>query len=815
MGCQQSRPRVPAEDQEDVKRSNNNAVELAMPDKTSGSIIDPDLSDDRLPPVAPDTETHPAVRVKEAEDTPEASDEATSKPNKEEEAATADQSQFLDPKLNSRALLGVSAAYLRGLEAALREEFGDEYENLTTTEVCVRYVMPRTKARACAMIDVLLEDPALEADVAPATVFVSHAWKYKFHMTLGTILHHETMDAPGAFYWLDLIPNNQHQACNYPYAWWSNTFQTNIATIGRVLLIMSPWNDPIPMTRAWCLFEMMNALNCQVQLDIRLPTAEIEGFLNALGENADEVLNMLVRVQAQKAEAFQPNDRDMIFKTIEDTLGFTKLNARIKDQLRAWCIDQARVAARDALAAAPQSDNTAKICFRVGSVLGEFGQIPDAMAHYDRAIDIVTSTLGPKHPNMISLLAHKALTLKQQGQYDAALQLFAQSLDTARAAFGDQHPSIASTHNNMALVYKEQGRLDEALAAYTQAHQQLSALLGAQHPEVANVLSNMAVIHKDRGQFATAIQLYEQAANILRATVGEQHPAVAHTYNNLAVALEATADFARALDYHRRALDIRITTLGERHEDTAASFGNMAVVHQRLGHLAEAEQAMHQALAILLEVVGDKHPAVASTLNNLALVYKDQGKQEEQLACYQKALAMQLAALGERHPAVALSRNNIANILNERGDLQGALEGYNKAIEIYTATIGELHPETGAAYGNLATVYQRLGQIEPALACVDKALGIQIATLGEQNPRTGLVAMQMSGILEACGLPERAIICIQKAQAIFQATLGPNHEYTRTAAAALAAHAPNSSPVMPTSSPNVASEAQDDNESDA
>jgi len=49
-----------------------------------------------------------------------------------------------------------------------------------------------------------------------------------------------------------------------------------IVDIGRTVLVLSPWNDPIPLTRAWCLYEMFSTLSApDVRFDIVLPDSEL------------------------------------------------------------------------------------------------------------------------------------------------------------------------------------------------------------------------------------------------------------------------------------------------------------------------------------------------------------------------------------------------------------------------------------------------------------------------------------------------------------------------------------------------------------
>lgn len=55
-----------------------------------------------------------------------------------------------------------------------------------------------------------------------------------------------------AVIWFDLFSNNQHGLDEPPpFEWWCHTFLNAIKTINRTVMIIEPWEDPTPLTRAW------------------------------------------------------------------------------------------------------------------------------------------------------------------------------------------------------------------------------------------------------------------------------------------------------------------------------------------------------------------------------------------------------------------------------------------------------------------------------------------------------------------------------------------------------------------------------------
>ena len=127
---------------------------------------------------------------------------------------------------------------------------------LTTTEVCENFLKPRTADMKCSYCQLLLDQSASGGpshSVGSATVFISHAWKYVFLDVVDCVRNHlrgHTSGRESAEYiWFDLFSNNQHDTSSVPFEWWCTTFQKAISSIGRTLLVLSPWQDPVVLTR--------------------------------------------------------------------------------------------------------------------------------------------------------------------------------------------------------------------------------------------------------------------------------------------------------------------------------------------------------------------------------------------------------------------------------------------------------------------------------------------------------------------------------------------------------------------------------------
>ena len=125
-------------------------------------------------------------------------------------------------------------------------------------------------------------------------------------------------DHPDAYFWFDLFTNNQNEVANKDFDWFCSTFRNGIVNIGQVLLVLSPWDDPKPIKRCWCLFEIFNSLEeSEVKFSINLPRAEVAELKSGIIKDAGCVIQALSDIQAEKAEAKSELDKEMIFDVIK------------------------------------------------------------------------------------------------------------------------------------------------------------------------------------------------------------------------------------------------------------------------------------------------------------------------------------------------------------------------------------------------------------------------------------------------------------------------------------------------------------------
>ena len=215
-------------------------------------------------------------------------------------------------------------------------------EGLTTTEVSDLYV--KSKTDHCKMSYCEMLEAQGHPSVGKATVFISHAWRYRFNDVVSALETH-FKDAMDTVVWFDLFSNNQHKATVLPFEWWRDTFKSAIAEFGHTVMIFAPWNDPTPLTRGWCIWELYCTLATMSRFEIAMSTADQAQFIEDVAGDPQKVVHkMLATIDARKSECWKAEDRDRIHQVIHDTVGFSNVNDMVFSLMRDWVVNTTKAA---------------------------------------------------------------------------------------------------------------------------------------------------------------------------------------------------------------------------------------------------------------------------------------------------------------------------------------------------------------------------------------------------------------------------------------------------------------------------------------
>lgn len=258
-----------------------------------------------------------------------------------------------------------SEKHQRGVSLAFLETFLGEFgigADEATYEVCNRVVREHTREHQCcyqAMLRDGVDQASGAAWAATQTVFVSHSWGCKFRRIVETIRNFERMHGGGRggrphYYYLDVLCINQHDLAELTSkgevagrrrtastdaiaAALLETLDRSIETAETVLVAIDRWDEPAPLSRIWCLFEIWRATHAlDTPVRMGFPRDEAVRFAEAVYNLEADVDTLINRnVDVHQARATVERDLQMIQMKIEDSVGLDGFNRTLRTKLMA------------------------------------------------------------------------------------------------------------------------------------------------------------------------------------------------------------------------------------------------------------------------------------------------------------------------------------------------------------------------------------------------------------------------------------------------------------------------------------------------
>ena len=251
------------------------------------------------------------------------------------------------------------------------------FEGLTTSQVKRSIVVPKTQATLLSLCAQMKQEG--DARIQPATWFVSHPWQMKFLDLVKALEAFFAHKGGVVIIWLDLFSTSQHSTFSKPPEWWQQTFISAIGRMGQMVMVMTPWDSPVCLTRAWCLIELYACRSSGSSFGVAFPPAERARFLEQITKRPGAFYDMLGKVSTEKSECSREEDRRRIFAAVRGLDGgFSGLDRSVLSTMTEWLQRQLQEEVAGALA----SGHTDVEC-RMMNALAELFR---SKGEYDRAL---------------------------------------------------------------------------------------------------------------------------------------------------------------------------------------------------------------------------------------------------------------------------------------------------------------------------------------------------------------------------------------------------------------------------------------------
>ncbi|KAI9353218.1 hypothetical protein DFJ73DRAFT_642349, partial [Zopfochytrium polystomum] len=602
----------------------------------------------------------------------------------------------------------------------------DALIGLTTADVSQRWIVPSTSSSRLSAVDHLLLHDRGDV-VCPANWFISHAWSFHFLDVVDALVGFfkvHNVDPVDAVIWFDMFSNSQHDTNERPFEWWEETFMGAVKSIQNVVMVLLPWNDPVPLKRAWCVFEVFATARTNSKFHVAMPPSVASDFFSNLVDRPPIFYEVLSKISCTRSSATLESDRKLIFEVIDRTLpdGMAALDALVRNVFGQWLLKMIKTYYDRAMTAVAELDKGATDAARsipsvtVSPTANSIGSAEAPAKSIDGS-----ESVNERSPRDVARLeaAQWSYALGRlcddQGDHRSAEPLYKFCVDTKAAILGRSHPStllaMFRQHDNLSHLGRRVEALElaqECLALRQQAGCSIQDILSSKN-SIANALLFL-------GRIAEAVALHEEVLDGRKKVLGVAALETLRSMNNLANAYKQLPDLKRAALLYTESFEQRVQSLGENHPDTLKSMFNIAEFRRETHQYRRVDEVLkvfEDTYQKRRTVLGEAHPDTVASLLKLAnTLLFDKSDPGEAVEVLSTGLARVASTAGRSSlPALQIKRT-LATALDSAGDAAAASRTYRECLDSLRAKLDD--PTSGVR--DAANVAGELERVERALA---------------------------------------------------------------------------------------------------
>ncbi len=381
--------------------------------------------------------------------------------------------------------------------------------------------------------------------------------------------------------------------------------------------------------------------------------------------------------------------------------------------------------------------------------------LPGAIAHIHRALEIAKPVPGEETAEAADLLSELGRLEGLSGRYDEAIALQTRALGAIERRLGPDHVDVAAVLRPLAVTWFRKGDYAQSRDLNLRALAILERALGPESPRLQTAINNLGASYAELGQLDEARAQYQRALAMAEAVSGPNSSPVALALQNLAAILAETSNRAEALRLQERALNIELAVKGPQTQDVASLLATMADVEQQAGLLKEARLHAERALEVSRALLGPTHPGVAYPLLILGRIRRDEGDRAGAAALFEETLRIREQAVGPQSPEVAVVLVDLASANLDLGRADLARAQAERGLAIFQAATPD-HARVGWALGVLSSIDDALGRVSSALDLRRQALAVARKVNGDSGPFVADELARLADLLARAGETEEA-----------------------------------------------------------
>ncbi len=549
----------------------------------------------------------------------------------------------------------------------------------------INIICPRDGKLGAAYVDCLPhhhnhddDDDVVQDHVGRANLMLSYTWGNTYKDILDVLSFYcqrHNRNPKRTYVWICCLCNNQHRVLEnlknghvVPFTQFQTTFSNKVLGIGNVLALISPWDDPIYLTRVWCIFELFTAYkhssgralnahdeehqqqqpgaSCKLQIDMpQRARNALKQFIYDTTDDSDHVRmkfhQVLGNTAIQDANASVPADKENIMKLVQaEDGGYVALNNAVNDLLRGWLNDMLKeifdhVKTEIRAINAADADADADAAAKKQPANNNTGTKDDTNDHEsinNDSINVSNSINDSKTNKIKNCLENLGAVFQFHRYHDIALDCAMTNLQFCKTHFGEDDIMTSNPMNDLINIYRSKGQLTEAIEIGQKSLTIKEKIHGTNHPKVASTYYNMGRVYSDKRDFEMTLEYYNKALYIWENQLGTDHEKTATIYHSLGFIYHKKHDNNQAIEKYMKAMTIKeniaLSNNGIK-PSLATTYNSIGAVYAKKKELEKSLVYYFKALEIRKNILGNHHPSTKLTYKNIMLTYEKLGDDEK------------------------------------------------------------------------------------------------------------------------------------------------------------------------------------------
>ena len=208
----------------------------------------------------------------------------------------------------------------------------------------------------------------------------------------------------------------------------------------------------------------------------------------------------------------------------------------------------------------PGWENHMTYCDWVGNLYFRMGKMTDALAYYQKAIDLYEADNTPDESDMTEAeLCYEVAgrCCDELEDYSKSVEYYMKAIPMLEELQGPDDLDLALLYNKVGHRQFRLSNYEEALENYGKAVNIFIKNYGQDHPDVATIYDNMGTVDLEAGSYVGAFLYFKKALDIRERLYGPDHPNLVGSYENLSTVYYVLDDSETGLKYYEKAEELK------------------------------------------------------------------------------------------------------------------------------------------------------------------------------------------------------------------------------------------------------------------